>query len=771
MTPDDADTLPPEPTDAAAPPKRRRAPRKTAAEAPAAAAEPTVAEVVEAAAAPSRDAVFAAEAEAPAPRPRRTRKAVAAAAEAEPAPAAAALPDVPAAAAATEAPSAADADATGGDVPADAGGPEAAEGDESGPRGRRRNRRRGRRGRRDDEAVPMAGEGPVAPAAPEAGADAAEVFQQVLTGAYDADTEPATAEPSDAVQAPGDEPETTAEPTSEPPAEPTASDDAGPAPAAGAAAAGATGAAPRRVLAPDPDAPKLHKVLAQSGVGSRRDLEQMIVDGRVTVNGEPAHVGQRISFGDRIALDGKPVKVRIQPPKARVLAYHKPAGEVVTHDDPQQRPTVFRRLPRLPHGKWQSVGRLDINTEGLLLFTNSGELANQLMHPRFGVEREYAVRSLGMLSEESKQRLLEGVEIDGQRAAFQSLEDGGGEGANHWYRVVITEGRNREVRRLFEAVGHAVSRLIRIRYGCVVLPRGLKRGVWVDLGEDDLRALRRLTSAPRPPAAEGERAGERTGDGPGKKRNRRGKKRGRGEGVDGRFEVAGPRPDGGRREPRPEREAREPRPPRSEPRPDTGDRFEQPPPNVSPLMTSLDRTLRKGGPKPERSAKALAKYELDGGFIPNPLLQTYDKRAAQNAPRRDIPDDGPIPNPLLQTYDKRAAQLDRQRRDIPEDGPIPNPLQQTYDKRFVQNRKKPLTADPDKIPDPMQTAVGYIGANAFHRKGKGGGKGGPRAGGGGGGGPRPRKAGPGGGAPGGPQGGRGKRGGGKRGGGAGGPPR
>ena len=142
----------------------------------------------------------------------------------------------------------------------------------------------------------------------------------------------------------------------------------------------------RRVLAPERDAPKLHKVLAQAGVGSRRDLEQMIAEGRVSVNGAPAHTGQRISFGDRIAVDGKPVRVRIAPPPPRVLAYHKPAGEVVTHDDPQQRPTVFRRLPRLAHGKWQSVGRLDINTEGLLLFTNSGEMANQLMHPRFGID-------------------------------------------------------------------------------------------------------------------------------------------------------------------------------------------------------------------------------------------------------------------------------------------------------------------------------------------------------------------------------------------------
>ena len=149
------------------------------------------------------------------------------------------------------------------------------------------------------------------------------------------------------------------------------------------------------MLAPEPDAPKLHKVLAQAGVGSRRDMEEPIQEGRITVNGEPAHTGQRISFGDQVEVNGKPVRLRIVPPPARILAYHKPAGEIVTHDDPQHRPTVFRRLPRLQQGKWQSVGRLDINTEGLLLFTTSGELANQLMHPRFGVEREYAVRVMG----------------------------------------------------------------------------------------------------------------------------------------------------------------------------------------------------------------------------------------------------------------------------------------------------------------------------------------------------------------------------------------
>ena len=158
-------------------------------------------------------------------------------------------------------------------------------------------------------------------------------------------------------------------------------------------------------------------------------------------------------------MAGKPIKVRIAPPPARILAYHKPVGEVVTHDDPQGRPTVFRRLPRLQNGKWMSVGRLDLNTEGLLLFTNSGELANQLMHPRFGVEREYAVRVLG-IARSSRRRLLEGVEIEGQTASFVSIENGGGEGVNHWYRVVITEGRNREVRKLFDAVGLTVNRLI-----------------------------------------------------------------------------------------------------------------------------------------------------------------------------------------------------------------------------------------------------------------------------------------------------------------------
>jgi 23S rRNA pseudouridine2605 synthase len=245
----------------------------------------------------------------------------------------------------------------------------------------------------------------------------------------------------------------------------------------------------KRVLLPQPESPKLHKVLAQAGLGSRLEMEQLIIEGRISVNNVPAHIGQRIQFGDQVKVNGRAIHVRVSPPPTRVIAYHKPAGEVVTHDDPQNRPTVFRKLPRLQHGKWQSVGRLDLNTEGLLLFTSNGQLANQLMHPRFGLEREYAVRVLGALSKEEKQQLLDGVQLEDGPAKFGSLEDGGGEGSNCWYRVTISEGRNREVRRMIEAVGHAVSRLIRIRYGQMVLPRGLKRGAFMELDESDIRAL------------------------------------------------------------------------------------------------------------------------------------------------------------------------------------------------------------------------------------------------------------------------------------------
>ena len=245
----------------------------------------------------------------------------------------------------------------------------------------------------------------------------------------------------------------------------------------------------RRVLAPSPEAPKLHKVLAQGGIGSRREMEELIQEGRVSVNGEPAHLGQRIQPGDQIRVNGKPLKIRIAPPPARMLVYHKPVGEVVTFKDPEGRPTVFRNLPRVHNAKWTAVGRLDINTEGLLLLTTSGELANKLMHPSQGVEREYAVRVLGQLDDEQRRRLLEGVELSDGPARFLSLEEAGGEGANRWWRAVIAEGRNREVRRLFEAIGLTVSRLIRVRYGSIALPAGLRRGDFAEVERDDVKAL------------------------------------------------------------------------------------------------------------------------------------------------------------------------------------------------------------------------------------------------------------------------------------------
>ena len=534
--------------------------------------------------------------------------------------------------AATEAPS----EPEGADGAEAASAPEDASGNDP----LRKGRRQRRRGPRTDE-VAASGSDPTPdedtpdsdadadePGAIEASgppvipADVGEVFAQVLSGEFD-------------VEPPADEP----------------------------------AAPPKRVLRPEPEAPKLHKVLAQSGIGSRRDMEQAIVDGLVEVNGQLAHTGQRISFGDQIKVNGKPVRVRIIPPPPRIIAYHKPTGEVVTNDDPEHRPTVFRRLPRLPQGKWQAVGRLDINTEGLLLFTNSGDLANRLMHPRFGVEREYAVRVLGTLDAESKAMLLEGVTIDGQAASFRSIENGGGEGLNHWYRVVITEGRNREVRKLFDAVDLTVNRLIRIRYGCIVLPRGLKRGVWVDLEDSDIRAIRRL---------------------------------------------AGGEAEGGPREPRPNgRDAQQARPPRGRDKPQKAERRDGRPPR--PEVPNRDRPFSEGrGPRPPQAEAPLR-----------------TERSNEERPPRD---------------DDLDDDFDPSR--------IPNPLEQTFDKRFVQNPRTPAggrnfrtggggfgaggsappaprKGDGPRQPDPMQTSVGYIGGDAFHRKNARGGGG--QGGGGGGG--------------------------------------
>lgn len=249
----------------------------------------------------------------------------------------------------------------------------------------------------------------------------------------------------------------------------------------------------RRVLSPDEETPKLHKVLADAGLGSRRDMEELIIAGRVSVNGEPAHIGQRILATDQVRINGKLLQRKISKRPPRVLIYHKPSGEIVSMNDPEKRPSVFERLPMVKNGKWLAVGRLDFNTEGLLLFTTSGDLANRLMHPRYNIEREYAVRTLGELEEGMRQKLLSGVELEDGIGQFSRIVDGGGDGVNKWYRVIIGEGRNREVRRMFEAVGLTVSRLIRTRYGSLSLPQSLKRGRWDELEENAVRDLLRIS--------------------------------------------------------------------------------------------------------------------------------------------------------------------------------------------------------------------------------------------------------------------------------------
>jgi len=236
---------------------------------------------------------------------------------------------------------------------------------------------------------------------------------------------------------------------------------------------------------------RLHKVLAQTGIGSRREMEDMIVAGRISVNGLPAHVGQLVGPNDRIKVNGKLVHAKFSSRLPRVIMYHKPEGEIVSRDDPEKRATVFDALPRINGGRWVAVGRLDFNTSGLLLFTSSGELANKLMHPRYQLVREYAARVLGDLSDEKIEQLREGIELEDGPAHFETIEDGGGQGANHWYRVTLSEGRNREVRRMFEAVGATVSRLIRVRYGPFLLPPHLKRGKTKELETNEVEALMR----------------------------------------------------------------------------------------------------------------------------------------------------------------------------------------------------------------------------------------------------------------------------------------
>ena len=235
---------------------------------------------------------------------------------------------------------------------------------------------------------------------------------------------------------------------------------------------------------------KLQKVLAQAGFGSRRMMEEWIANGRVSVNGEPAVLGMRVVEGDLVKAERRTMRVGERENAARVLLYHKPEGEIVSRDDPGKRASVFDKLPKLRGQKWIAVGRLDFNTSGLLIFTTSGELANRLMHPRFEVEREYAVRVQGTMTEvQMDQALKHGVELEDGLVKFEKLNDEGGEGYNHWYRVMLKEGRNRVVRRTFDALGLPVSRLMRVRFGIISLPPRLKRGMTAELGEGEVKQV------------------------------------------------------------------------------------------------------------------------------------------------------------------------------------------------------------------------------------------------------------------------------------------
>ena len=238
---------------------------------------------------------------------------------------------------------------------------------------------------------------------------------------------------------------------------------------------------------------KLQKVLARVGLGSRRHMEEAIIQGRVSVNGKISEIGQRIEATDELRIDGRRVSFTLEEEtRRRVVIYYKPEGEICSRQDPEGRPTVFDNLPPLKNERWVMVGRLDINSSGLLLFTNDGELANRLMHPSNEVEREYAVRVMGEVTPEARKNLLTGVMLEDGSAKFESFSEVGGEGINRWYEVVVKEGRNREVRRLFESQSLRVSRLLRIRYGTVSLPRHLHTGRWIELDKHDIDGIAAL---------------------------------------------------------------------------------------------------------------------------------------------------------------------------------------------------------------------------------------------------------------------------------------
>ena len=243
------------------------------------------------------------------------------------------------------------------------------------------------------------------------------------------------------------------------------------------------------VAAPVDRSQKLQKVLAQAGLGSRRAMEEIIKTGKVKVNGEVATLGSRVTTEDLIQVGRRQIKFQVTTRLPRVILYHKPEGEIVSRDDPAGRRSVFEKLPVIRSAKWLAIGRLDFNTGGLLIFTTSGELANRLMHPRFEVEREYAVRLFGALTPAQVAELKKGVRLSDGDAKFDELDEQGGEGRNRWYRVILKEGRNRVVRRMFEALGIQVTRLMRVRFGIVELPPRLTRGNWVELKEADIKLL------------------------------------------------------------------------------------------------------------------------------------------------------------------------------------------------------------------------------------------------------------------------------------------
>ncbi len=245
-------------------------------------------------------------------------------------------------------------------------------------------------------------------------------------------------------------------------------------------------------------ADRLQKLLAEAGLGSRREIERFIEAGRVSVNGNVSKLGDKADLTDAVRVDGRVVRLHKRPDdKQRVIAYHKPVGEICSRADPEGRPTIFDKLPNLSSGRWIAVGRLDINTSGLILLTTDGELANRLMHPSTEIEREYATRILGMVDKDILARLQEGVELDDGAANFDTIRDAGGQGANHWYHVTLREGRNREVRRLWESQGVKVSRLSRVRFGPVVLQRSLQPGEFEEIDKAMQASLRSSAGMPK----------------------------------------------------------------------------------------------------------------------------------------------------------------------------------------------------------------------------------------------------------------------------------